>query len=219
MESYKHSCPFCGQHIEYTADYCGRQMQCPSCGKTVTFPAIPPSRGAQSARVRDLDSKAAEGNPATTKPRPVSKKPGFLRDFEHWNLVWQCAVPFVLIGLLLAGAVFVKNKLGDNAAPAATPAVQADPTAWQRNVDLTKADQTVRSLIRELEAAHAMEVSAQRAVQQAATGDALQRRSAEQQAQAAQNTLAAVHKRMEDALENYRQLGGTVDYRNQIRNY
>jgi endogenous inhibitor of DNA gyrase (YacG/DUF329 family) len=219
MESYKHSCPFCGQHIEYTADYCGQQMQCPSCGKTVAFPAIPPGRGAASARVKELDSKQPEGKPARTKPQHVSKAPGFLRDFEHWNLVWQCVLPFVIIGLLLAGAAFVKNKLSDNSAPVAAPVVQADPAAWQKNVELTKADQKIRSLIAELNAAHGMVVAADRARQQATSADSLQRKNIEQQTQVAQTTFAASRKRLDDALEKYREIGGTVDYRSQIPNY
>ena len=52
METYKHSCPFCGQHIEYSAWYCGKQMVCPICGKTVTFPAIPPGRKGQPVRTK-----------------------------------------------------------------------------------------------------------------------------------------------------------------------
>jgi endogenous inhibitor of DNA gyrase (YacG/DUF329 family) len=57
MESYKHSCPFCGQHIEYTAGYCGKQMQCPMCGQTVTFPALPPGRPGPALHVKSLERK------------------------------------------------------------------------------------------------------------------------------------------------------------------
>jgi hypothetical protein len=221
MESYRHSCPFCGQHIEYTVEYCGQQMQCPSCGKTVAFPAIPPGRGrgAPTSRVKALDSRRAAAKPARTWLRNAPGALGFLRDFEHWNVVWQCAVPFLIVGLLLAGAAFVKNKLGDATAPATIPAVQADPAAWQRMTDLTKADETVRALIREYEAAHAMVVSADQAHQQTAKRDPSQSKSMEQQVLVAQSTLSAAHKRLDDALEKYRELGGTVNYRNQIPNY
>ena len=44
MESYKHSCPCCGQHMEYTAPYCGKKTLCPTCGHTITFPAMAPGR-------------------------------------------------------------------------------------------------------------------------------------------------------------------------------
>jgi hypothetical protein len=221
MEAYKHSCPFCGQHIEYTVEYCGKQMQCPSCGKTVAFPAIPPGRGrgAPTARVKELDARRAEAKPAPSWLRNTPRALGFLRDFEHWNVVWQCAVPFLIIGLLLAGAAFVKKKFSDASAPVATPAVQANPEAWQRIADLTKADRAVRALMEEYDAAHAMVVAAERARQQVEKGDPSQKKSVEEQVQLAQDTLNATHKRLDAALEKYRKLGGTVDYRSRIRNY
>ena len=63
------SCPFCGQHIEYTAGYCGKQMQCPICGQTVTFPALPPGgKSGPKLRVKSLSEqdaiqpRASQGN-------------------------------------------------------------------------------------------------------------------------------------------------------------
>src|ERR1700678_1797356 len=99
MESFKHSCPFCGQHIEYTAGYCGKQMQCPICGHTVTFPALPPARSGQTLRVKSLERKPERKWSWKLPPALV-----FLLNFQHWNVVAQCAVPFVIIGALLAGA-------------------------------------------------------------------------------------------------------------------
>ena len=217
MESYRHSCPFCGQHVEYTVEYCGKQMQCPSCGKTVAFPAIPPGRGARSARVKELDARRAEVKPARSWLRHAPRALGFLRDFEHWNVVWQCAVPFLMMGLLLAGAIFVKNKFSAASAPPAIPAAQADPQAWQRIADLTKADLAVRALIKEYNADHALVVAAEQTRQQMEKGDPAQKKSFEEQVQLAQNTLSATQKRLEAALQRYQQLGGTVDYRSQMR--
>jgi hypothetical protein len=216
MESYKHSCPFCGQHIEYTAEYCGRQMQCPSCNKTVAFPAIPPGkgRGAPAARV-----KTQEAKPAPSRQRYAPKALGFLRDFEHWNVVWQCAVPFLIIGALLAGATFVKRKFSDAPIPVAAPAVQADPEAWQKMTDLTKAEQAVQHLIKVCNVDHAMLLDAERARQQLEKADSFQRKSLDDQAQAAQNSFNAAHKRLDAAMQKYRELGGTVDYQSQLQNY
>jgi len=221
MESYKHSCPFCGQHIEYTVEYCGKQMVCPSCGKTVAFPAIPPGRGrgAPTTRVKALDARRAEAKPAPSWLRNAPKALGFLRDFEHWDVVGQCAVPFLIIGVLLAGAAFVKKKFSDAPAPVAVPAVQADPEAWQKMADLTKADQAVRVLIKEVKADHAMVVAAERARQQVEQGNASLKKSVEEQVHQAQNNLSDARKRLDVALEKYGALGGTVDYRSQIPNY
>jgi hypothetical protein len=221
MESYKHSCPFCGQHIEYTVEYCGKQMVCPSCGKTVTFPAIPPGRGpgSHTTRVKALDARRAGPKPAPGWLRNAPKALGFLRDFQHWNVVGQCAVPFLIIGVLLVGAAFVKKKFSDAPAPAVVPAVHAEPEAWQKMADLTKADQAVRSLMKEVKADHAMVVAAEQARQQLSQGSASLKMSAEEQLHQAQNTLTDAHKRLDVALEKYRALGGTVDYRSQMSNF
>src|ERR1700753_3777206 len=110
MESYKHSCPVCGQHVEYTAGYCGRQMQCPICGNTITFPVIPPTKGGTKAFYAE-------------KPKPkrqwagnAGKMLGNIWDFPHWNTVLQILVPFFIIGALIATALWVKNKYSEEPA-------------------------------------------------------------------------------------------------------
>ena len=222
MESYKHSCPFCGQHIEYTVEYCGQQMLCPTCGKTVTFPALPPGRGkgVPTTRVKALDARRAA---AQTKKGWLQNAPqalGFLRGFEHWDVVWQCTVPLLIIGGLLVGANFVKHKFSAApAAPEAAPAVQADPHAWQKMADLTKADQAVQAAIREYEGAHSMLLAAQQAQQQVDKANTFAKKSADEQAQQAENNVNAAHKRLDAALQKYQDLGGTVDYRSQVHYY
>ena len=60
------------------------------CGHTVTFPAIPPGRAGRAGR-----SLRAKDPPA--RPAVVRKLPGalaFLRDFQYWNVVWQCTGRF-----------------------------------------------------------------------------------------------------------------------------
>jgi len=218
MEAYKHSCPFCGQHVEYTAEYCGKQMQCPSCGKTVTFPAIPPGRGrgAPGPRVKELESRRAGAKPARSWLRHTPGALAFLRDFEHWNVVAQCAVPFLIIAVLLAGAIIVKSKFSADADPPAAPAMQADPQAWARIADLTKADLAVRTLLKEYAANHATLLAEERARPQIDMKEPSQKKDFEDQLRLAQNTFAATQKRLEAALEKYRKLGGTVDYYSQM---
>jgi hypothetical protein len=213
MESYKHSCPFCGQHIEYTVGYCGKQMQCPICGQTITFPALPPGgQHGTTLRVKSLEHK--QEKKWRLPPTLV-----FLLNFKHWNVVAQCAVPFLVIGGLLVGAAFVKKKLSDESAPVAPPVVQADPDAWQKMTDLAKADQAVKDRMKELEAAHARAEMAQRLRKQVEHLDAFQRKSTEQQAEAAQRELLVAKQRFDLANDSYRQLGGTVDYRAQVKDY
>jgi uncharacterized membrane protein len=213
MESYKHSCPCCGQHIEYTVGYCGKQMQCPMCGQTVTFPAVPPGRPAPSLRVKSLEAKSA-------RSWKVPKALAFLRDFQHWNVVAQCAVPFLIIAALLGGAIFVKNKLGEPSSTGeALPAVQADPQAWQRMADLTKAEQAVQAAGRVLDQANATLQYEEQARRHLNNADSLQRKDADEKVQRAQNAVNAARRQFDAAENKYRQLGGTKDYRSLLRKY
>jgi hypothetical protein len=214
MESYKHSCPFCGQHIEYTAGYCGKQMQCPICGQTITFPAILPGRAGSSLRAKSLEPKPARK--WSGKAPPVL---AFLLNFQHWKMVALCTVPFLIIGVLLAGANFVKNKLADTSTPVAVPTVQTDPQAWQKMADLTKADQVVKARIRDFNTACASLKLAEQEQKSVGRLDPSQRRGADQQMQLAQRVVAVAQQRFDDAFSNYQQLGGTVDYRAQLRNH
>jgi hypothetical protein len=212
MESYKHSCPFCGQHIEYTVEYCGKQMQCPMCQQTVTFPAIPPGRPNAPLRVKSLEKKP-ERKWTLKLPAPLA----FLLDFQHWNVVAQCAVPFLIIGVLLGGAIFVKKKLGDAPTADAMPAMQADPEAWQRSIDLAKAEMVVKDRMKDVTVAQAYATAAEQARRRVEHEEAAEKKRAEEQAQQAQKNLTAARVRFDAALSNYRHLGGTIDYRSQIK--
>ena len=225
MESYKHSCPFCGQHIEYTAGYCGKQMVCPICGKTVTFPAVPPAGKGPSLRIK---------RPAP--PRPAKWSFDFfgllapLRRFEYWNMVLVCLVPFIIVGALLAGAVVLRNQLGNPpAAPVAAP-IQADPNAWQKMTDLARADVLVQKQLQAVRnASAALAVAEQKratlhaywhvrtAANQAIYENVLAQYRADDQAVAnAHKALDHARQSFENALRHYQQLGGTTDYRRQL---
>src|ERR1700677_391938 len=213
VESYKPSCPFCGQHIEYTAGYCGRQMQCPSCGNTITFPALPPSRRGQSLHLN---------RPAAKPARQWSwQPPAFLlvlRDFPHWKIVAQCALPFLIIAALLYGANFVRNKTSDTPAAPTAPVFQADPNAWQRMTDLTRADSAVQARLNEVGVAVAALRLAQR------VRDDYEHKSAPQDTRnvaahtldMAQQKRSDAQRRFEAAFEQYEKLGGTMDYRSRL---
>jgi len=211
MDSYKHSCPRCGQHIEFTAEYCGKQIQCPSCGHTVTFPAVPPGRGAPTAQ-KPTSKAAARQAPnktaAAAEPGPEwSWTPKgmllYFRDFQHWNLVALCLVPFLILGALWAGASFVNKNFGNPAPPAPGPAVQADPGAFQRMTDLTKADEAVRA---EMQTVAMAKTALARA----------ERRGVGEQVAEKQRNLTIAQNQFDTAYANYQKLGGKVDYRSQL---
>jgi hypothetical protein len=180
------------------------------CGNTVTFPAIPTKKGAA---------------PVQTKPSSVPKQRGwkwpaalaFLGGFQRWDLVAQCVVPFLVIGALLAGAYFVKNKLTDTSPPPEAPTVAADPQAWQKMTDLEKAEDAVRQRMQELDAARAALKVAQNVRQSTERMSASQQISAAQAVHRAELAANAAERSFNDAMTRYQKLGGTVDFRSQLR--
>ncbi|HEY3864093.1 MAG TPA: hypothetical protein VGO59_19665 [Verrucomicrobiae bacterium] len=213
MESFKHSCPFCGQHIEYTVGYCGKQMPCPICGQTVTFPAIPPGGAGPGLRAQGSKRKSA-----TAWKVKAPKALSFLGNFQHWNVVGQCAVPFLIIAVLLGGAIVVKNKLGQPSSDnVAAPAVQADPDAWKKMTDMTKAAQAVEAAGRVLQQAKAGLAYEQAANSHVNNSDPLQKKGAEDRLARAQNMVGAAAKQFNNLLIKYQELGGTIDYRSQFK--
>jgi DNA-directed RNA polymerase subunit RPC12/RpoP len=216
MESYKHSCPVCGQHIEYTADYCGKRMSCPKCSHSIVFPAVPPGRGKTSPTLR----------PGKTKPARMGSKPRVFRkkgnEFQHWKLVIQCVVPFLIVAALLFGAWVARQNSSNDSVPTAKHVTQADPGAWQKMTDLVKADQVVQSQLRNLIAANAAAIAAAREDaemhnQYKGNPDGVAYlTAANKRAEQAEAQMAATREAFEVAFIRYEKLGGTVDYRQQI---
>ncbi len=224
MDTYKHSCAFCGQHIEYTADYCGKQMVCPSCGKTVTFPAVPPGGKRQPLRLKravvQRSSKWSFNFGAILTA---------LREFEHWNVALTAVVPFLIIVGLLVGAHLVRVNFGEGPSAPAPTRVVAAPGAWQKSVALARADQAVREVLAAVQQDHAAVAMAQarNATLHATYGkqslDPLaaesvnrQYAAADQAVASAQAALSAARQAFQRALTNYQGLGGTIDYSQQL---
>ncbi|MGD1083411.1 MAG: hypothetical protein ABSA47_01525 [Verrucomicrobiota bacterium] len=101
MNGYKYSCPYCGQHIEYTDVYSGQRMPCPTCGHAIVFPAIP------SGMTNSSLSLAPDIPDPVQKPQ--SHLPNLLRELresKHWNVVGICLLSVALLG----GAVLVASQ-------------------------------------------------------------------------------------------------------------
>ena len=217
MESYKHSCPFCGQHIEYTIGYCGKQMVCPICEKTVTFPAIPPGgKGASPPQKKPEASRVAQWSVKLNEVLAV------LRQFQHWNVVLMCLVPFGIVAALLIGASVVRKKIGDEPAMPSAPIIQAKPNAWQSMTNLARADQLVQDQISRVnrtygavKAAERNRASVHAYFHDQATGQSGYV-AADQTLANAQAALAAARQSFNTAYQNYLQLGGKVDYQRQV---
>jgi len=225
MESYKHSCSYCGQHIEYTDGYCGQQISCPICGKPVTFPAIPPGGKKGPA----LHLKRAEADTPAKWPIFLGRIMAALRRFEKWSVILACLAPFAIVAALLVGAKVVKKNFGDEPAAPAAPVLQADPNACQKMTDLARAEQSVQQQISVVERARAAATSAAKirdarhAYYHGKTLDKvtydsvmLQLHADEQAAANAQRFLDAARQIFETDFQKYQKLGGTVDYRRQL---
>jgi hypothetical protein len=224
METFKHSCPFCGQHVEYTAQYCGQKTACPRCGKSLTFPAVPQTGKGQTQK---LKIKLPETAPARKWPidrKWLSEHTGVLGPlfkFEHWNVVLACLVPFVVVGALLIGAAVVRHRLGNGPATPVVPLVRADAGAWGNMTNLARADQLVQDKLHEVTQARAavdraeQELARMRAYSPTATQYIALR---EQAVVNARNTLSTARLSFYNAFNNYQRLGGTIDYSRQLPN-
>src|ERR1700733_4679978 len=112
-------------------------MLCPTCGKNVTFPALPPG-GRKKVPLR------IKRDVLVPTRWPV-KLPAFvlqLLAFQHWNVVGACVLPFVVLGGLWIGASVVRKKFGDAPAMPTVGKVRADPHAWQQATNLARAEQS-----------------------------------------------------------------------------
>jgi hypothetical protein len=193
-------------------------MKCPICGNVITFPAIPPTTGGQGLR---LD------RPRTAISRKLAWNPRglylFLRDFPHWKTAAQIVIPFLIVGGLLMGAGYVKKTFTEQ--PAAAPveaSTQADPNAWRKMTDLTRADQAVQEQLRIAQALRAVlkrtENVRNAAHRQYGSANPSMLKSADDAAARAQNNYTIAAERFDALNREYQKLGGTVDYRGQLLN-
>jgi hypothetical protein len=197
-------------------------MQCPICGNTITFPAIPPKTGVKNIAVEEVKPRAKWAwNPAAMF--------FYLRDFPHWKIVWQIFIPFLIIAGLLWGASIVKTKFSDDAPPP-TQVYQPQPGGWDKMTALARADQKMQQCLQSLTQARAVERAA--TMQVAKAQQEMERargsqehdianshlRAAERMESQAQNTFTLLRQRFDVESLEYEKLGGTVDYRSQLPN-
>ena len=199
-------------------------MICPICGKTVTFPAVPPRKKGESPPVKaPPPSWLSKLVPKLKEILPVAL------EFKHWNIVLSCLVPFAIITALLIGAAVIRKHFGEEPAAPSAPVAHADAGAWEKLTEQARAEQVVQQQIAAVTRTHAALVSAQRMRDLRHTyyqGKPLDPVSAEtvgRQYQADDQALASAQKvydaarqSFESAWQNYQRLGGTVDYRGQL---
>src|SRR4051794_13993019 len=227
MELYKLSCPRCGQHIEYTKDYCGKHVQCPSCSGNVTFPALPPGTAKGSLRLERDRPKVKE--PFRFDPaRMLQSLVAYISTFKHWQIVAMCALPFVLIALGLAAASFVRNQ---DSHPKSTDATltatqnaenqriaalnQADVIVQDRVKSVWKSKNAVDAAQRKRAALHQMYDGKQMSQGMRNAVDA-QYKLVEEEIEAAQSNLNGWRRAFDTAYETYKKYGGVIDYQSQL---
>lgn len=223
MESYKHSCPMCGQHVEYTAGYCGTQMKCPICGNSIVFPAIPPKKGGTKIEVEEQKPTAQ----FAWNPKAIFV---YLREFEHWKIVGLVLTPFLIIGALLEGASLVKKYSSDQPAAPTAPVVQAQPGGWDRMTQLARSEQKIQECMQNIARAHQALLYAEAQNRQAETEAANARDSHEHEiandhirrasfaVSEANKQIQFLRNAFQKEFANYQSLGGTVDYQSKLPN-
>ena len=192
-------------------------MVCPICEKTVIFPAVPPGGKGQSLHIKRPQAvRAAKGS------FNLDDILAALRQFEHWNMVLLCLVPFVIVAALLIGAAVVKKKAGDEPAMPVAPPIQADANAWQTMTNLARADQLVQDQIGAVTRAIGAVNLAQRnranlqAYFHGSPSGQSSYIAADQALTRAQAALSAARLSFIKAFQNYQQLGGKIDYSRQL---
>ena len=156
MSAYKYSCPYCGQHIEYTDGYCGQQMACPMCQQNIVFPALPPGALKTSLRIARPAQQAAKQGWSFNPGRMFAA----LRGFEHWNVVGQCLIPFFILG----GALFVASQPRSKPVEqtASAPVAAVNPSTWEKMTELAKVEETVKQRLQAVTIAYAQDARARR---------------------------------------------------------
>jgi len=215
MDSYKYSCPYCGQHIEYTDDYCGQQMPCPACQHRITFPAIPPGslRAPNRPKLR-LKAPIAQAKETSKFMRLIAA----LRGYEHWNVVGQCLVPFIILAGALVAATHLHFSPQEKEASAPAP---VDPRTWQRMTELDKIEPVVRQSLQRYNTAFLTHVLAEKNrtdMQSKAAGhlNPITQRDLDRRCEVANREFDAARQVFSDAYTKYIELGGKVDYREQM---
>lgn len=224
-EKFKHACPACGQHIEYTAEYCGHRIQCPTCRGSVVFPALPPSSATQKLRLqRDVGVK---------KRKPLFNL-RFLRtilEFPHWKMVGACLVPFLVVGGLLVGAGMLKKANAEDT-PAALPKAVTAPVgsdAWKKMTVLGQSQEQVERCVKMVQDAKAAVLQAEMTRDRVRQSYAnvspgqpqysmgmRQTSAADQGVAQAEQRCNAARQMFDQAFQQYQNLGGQFDYRSQV---
>jgi DNA-directed RNA polymerase subunit RPC12/RpoP len=226
MDNYKLSCPRCGQHIAYTKDYCGKRVHCPSCGGDVVFPAIPP--GAHQPLRLERDRPKVKERFHFDPRKILAATVSFLRNFEHWQVVAMCMLPFALIVIGLAAATFVRNS--DSDGKPTEPTLSASQVAENKRIaELNKLEIIVQDRVRSCwNAKNAVDVARRKSAVLHNTYDGkqlspgmrsavdAQYKVADEEIATAQSNLGAWRTAFDTEFGKYQKLGGKVDYQSQL---
>jgi hypothetical protein len=189
------------------------------CGKTLTFPAIPPGKSGYGKALGLAIARSTEPDPQKKWGLKWPAALAALGRFQHWSVVALCIMPLALVAALRIGANYAKTRNADSPSPASTPMVRVDPHAWDNMTALAKADEAVRFQVQQLNAAHAAVRAAQSVLDSVRHMNSSQSHYAEQSLCRAEAAEKAARKRLDDAISTYQRLGGTLDYRSQVRSF
>jgi hypothetical protein len=222
-EKLKHTCPACGQPIEYTIDDSGQQIDCPSCQKPVLLPA---AIGAAAARKTQLQkNQIRRESPNAKKPVPGFASTRKVIEFQYWKVVGICLVPFLIIGGLLYGAAYLRKASANDTVEipkAITTPVAGD--GWKKMTEMAQVEGAIKSQIqqtRELKQILQVENAQMQQYQNNSANASLMQQQKEdlsKKMEAQQNQVNALHTAFYQTMDLYRKMGGTIDYNSQFPN-
>ncbi|MFM2295326.1 MAG: hypothetical protein RLZZ350_1739 [Verrucomicrobiota bacterium] len=239
MSDFKFTCPLCNQHITGDDALRGQKIPCPGCAAEITVPKPFTAEDAEDEssgehdetrqlpshqRVRaELAARLAAEQPAAA-PAPAEKGlGGALKSLVLTVLIWV-----VVLSAALGVVWQFARHSGQRAANEKQAAEQAALAALQKkdSPELQAADKLVRDemfAVVEAKKKYQAAVKAQADLKRSLRGQTLDTTAqaeadgkvkiADAEVDAASDTMMKAYKSFDAQIEDYKKLGGTIDYR------
>ncbi|MFM2081773.1 MAG: hypothetical protein RL380_464 [Verrucomicrobiota bacterium] len=239
MSDFKFTCPLCNQHITGDETLRGQKIPCPGCTAEITVPKPFAAEDAEDdsasehdetrqlpshQRVRaELAARLAAGEPVAAGA-PVEKGlGGALKSLVLTIIIWA-----VVLGAALGVVWQFARSSGQKAANEKRAAEQAALEALQKPEppELQAADKLVRDemfAVLEAKKHYQAAVKAQADLKRSLRGQELDAEATEKikiadaEVDTASDAMMKAYKALDTQLEDYKKIGGTIDYRAQMQ--
>ena len=242
MSDFKFTCPLCNQHIAGDEALRGQKIPCPGCHAEITVPKpftdedMAETGGEPDAtrtlpshqRVRaELAARLAAENKAAAEAPAEKGLGGALKSLVLTIVVWV-----VVLGAALGMVWQFARSSGQKAAQDKAAVEQATQAALQQpdSPELQAADKLVRDeMVAAIEARkkYNATIEAQKELRRSLRGKTLdaaaqaeadeKTKVAEAEVDTAATTMSKAYQALDTQIDEYKKLGGTIDYRAQLK--